>query len=489
VLVYGEINYMDNYKVFTWNPKNFENVKQMNQQMKQMGFDMVTIIDPGIKIEKGYQAYEEGVAQDHFVKYPSGKLYIGSVWPGRCHFPDFTKPATRQWWGESFKESYVHNGVRGFWNDMNEPAAWGREFPNLVEFGEGKDRATLYKVKNAYGLLMSKATYEGTRALMKGERPFVLTRAAYAGIQKYSAQWTGDNVSNDEHMLLGVRLLNSMGVSGVPFVGTDIGGFIGNPSPELFVRWLSLGVYSPLFRNHTHYGYNYREPWLFGENNTPVIRGILEQRYKLLPYLYSSFYQAHTTGMPINRMLPIAYAYDNKVYDRRFENQFLFGDNMMVAAVESNKQTADVYFPGNTKWYRLSTNEVYEGSTSQYVVAPVNDLPVFVKEGAIIPMQHVVQHTKEKGDGVLEIHVWKGRQPTTFTYYEDDGETYAYEKGSYYKRNITYDAANNEVKLGAKEGSFASKFTKVQLVLHHFDGQQQPAAINLQDEAFKISIR
>ncbi|WP_207493387.1 glycoside hydrolase family 31 protein [Aridibaculum aurantiacum] len=487
-VIVSDINYMDNYKIFTWNPNNFSNVKQMNAQMRRMGFDMVTIIDPGIKIEKGYKAYEEGVAKDLFAKYPNGRMYVGHVWPGRCHFPDFVKPETRKWWGESFKDSYVNNGVRGFWNDMNEPAAWGREFPNLIEFGEGKDKATLYKVKNAYGSLMSKATYEGTRALMNGQRPFVLTRAAYAGIQKYSAQWTGDNVSSDEHMLLGFRLLNSMGVSGVPYVGMDIGGFMGNPSPELFVRWMSLGVYSPLFRNHTHFGYNYREPWLFGENNTPIIRGILEQRYQLLPYLYSSFYQAHVTGMPINRMLPIAYTHDDKVYQGKFENQFLFGDNILVAPVESNKQVAEVYLPGNTNWYRLSNDEIFKGGAATYVQAPLTDLPVFVKEGAVIPMQSVIQHTKEKGDGVLYLHVYKGSTPTSFTYYEDDGETYDYEKGSSYRRTISYDPEQQKVLFGAKQGNFSSKFKRVKLILHGFGkaGKDETSALN--DGAFELSL-
>ncbi len=466
-VIVSDINYMDNYKVFTWSNK-FPSVKNMLGSMKQMGFDMVTIIDPGIKVEKGYKAYEEGLAQHLFAKYPGGKTYVGHVWPGRCHFPDFTKEATQKWWGNSFKEAYVDNGVRGFWNDMNEPAAWGREFPNLIEFGDGKDKKTLYTVKNAYGLLMAKATYEGTKKLMNGQRPFVLTRAAYAGIQKYSAQWTGDNVSSDEHMLLGFRLLNSMGVSGVPYVGMDIGGFIGNPSPELFVRWMSLGVYSPLFRNHTHFGYNYREPWLFGEYNTDKIRKILEQRYQLLPYLYSSFYEAHTTGLPINRMLPIQYTHDEKVYDGKFENQFLFGNNMLIAPCSSSQQVTEVYLPGINNWYKFGSDKIYAGSQSYYVPSPLEDLPVFVKAGAIIPMQSIVQNTKEKGDGILYLHVWKGTATTAFTYYEDDGETYSYETGNFYKRKIVYDAASNTLQLEKKDGSYNTKFGKLKIILHGF---------------------
>lgn len=484
----SDIPYMDNYKVFTWNPKGFPQPKAMMDQLKTLGFDMVTIIDPGIKIEKGYQAYEEGLVQQHFVKYPGGKVYTGHVWPGRCHFPDFTKTATQEWWGKSFKAGYTDIGIRGFWNDMNEPAAWGREFPNLIEFGDGVNKKTLFSVKNAYGLLMSKATALGTKKLMNGQRPFVLTRAAYAGIQKYSAQWTGDNVASDEHMMLGFRLLNSMGVSGIPYTGMDIGGFIGNPSPELFVRWMSLGVYSPLFRNHTHIGYNYREPWLFGEYNTNKIRTILEQRYRLLPYLYSSFYTAHKTGMPINRMLPINYTFDNKVYEGKFENQFLFGDNILVCPVESNKQITDVYLPGNHKWYRLSNDEAFDGAKSYSVAAPLDDLPVFIKAGAIIPMQSVIQHTKEKGNGILYLHVWKSNSNNSFVYYEDDGETYNYEKGSFYKRTISYDATKYEITFSKKEGNYSSKFDMLLLVLHSFGEVNEPLAVKLTDEAFSIPI-
>jgi len=468
----SDIPYMDNYKVFTWNPKGFPDPKGMMQQMKQWGFDMVTIIDPGIKIEKGYKSYEEGVKQGLFAKYPDGREYIGHVWPGRCHFPDFMKPATRKWWGESFKQSLVDMGVKGFWNDMNEPAGWGREFPNLIEFGEGKDKKTLFTVKNAYGLLMAKSTYEGTKSLLNGQRPFVLTRAAYAGIQKYSAQWTGDNVSSDDHMLLGFRLLNSMGVSGVPYVGMDIGGFIGNPSPELFIRWLNLAVYSPLFRNHTHIGYNYREPWLFGEFNTDKVRKILEQRYKLLPYLYSSFYQASKTGMPINRMLPIQYTYDNNVYSGKYENQFLFGDNLLVCPVASTQNMIEVYLPGKgTNWYRMSDDKMYEGGQSYIVPAPIDDVPVFVKAGGIVTMQSVLQHTKEKGDGVLTIHVWKGNSNTRFTYYEDDGTTYDYENGKSFIREIGYLPNEKEVYLGPEIGNYISRFTTVKVV-YHADGKQ-----------------
>jgi len=485
-VIVSDINYMDNYKVFTWSNK-YPDTKGMMDTMKQMGFDVVTIIDPGIKVEKGYPVYESGLAGNHFAKYPDGHTYIGHVWPGRCHFPDFTKKSSAEWWGNNFKDAYVQKGIRGFWNDMNEPAAWGREFPNLIEFGEGNNRKTLFQVKNAYGLLMAKATFLGTKANMNGQRPFVLTRASYSGIQKYSAQWTGDNLSTDDHMLLGFRLMNSMGLSGIPYVGMDIGGFMGNPSAELFIRWLSLAVYSPLFRNHTAINYNYREPWLFGEDNTHKIRKILEQRYQLMPYLYSSFYTAHTTGLPINRMLPVDYTFDENVYDEKYQNQFMHGDNIMVCPVASTKESFEVYFPKAGKWYSIE-NDKKVFNVNEPVSALVNaDINVFVKAGAIIPMQSVVQNTKEKGDGIMYLNIWTGTEPTTFTYYEDDGETYQYEKGEYYKRSIVYDPLSHSVMLKAKEGTYKSKFTKLKLVLHDVgDNRKDKESYELRDEAMII---
>lgn len=487
-VIVSDIPYMDNYKIFTWNPKGFPDPKAMMQQLKADGFDMVTIVDPGIKVEKGYSAYESGLAGNHFAKYPDGRTFIAHVWPGRCHFPDFSKASTRNWWGEQFKTSLVDIGVKGFWNDMNEPAGWGREFPNLIEFGEGKDKKTLFTVKNAYGSLMSKATYEGTRKLLNGQRPFILTRAAYAGIQKYSAQWTGDNVASDEHMLLGFRLLNSMGVSGVPYVGMDIGGFVGNPSPELFVRWMSLAAYTPLFRNHTHIGYNFREPWLFGENYTPLIRQTLENRYRLLPYLYSSFYQAHVSGLPINRMLPVYYPYDNAVYNEKYQNQFLFGDNMLVCPSTSTQTWTEIYLPGNTKWYRLSNDELYDGGKGYTVATPLNDPAVFVKEGAIIPMQSVIQNTKEKGDGVLTLHIYKGSNPTQFVYYEDDGTTYNYETGAYLLRNIQYNPAASTLTIEQEKGNYTSRFTTIKIVYHN-DGKAIERIVSWSKSAIEIALR
>ncbi|WEA03477.1 glycoside hydrolase family 31 protein [Mucilaginibacter sp. SJ] len=462
-VMYCDIDYMDDFKIFTWNKKTFPKPKQMLDKLKAMDFRLVTIVDPGIKVEEGYKEYDEGIEQDYFAKYPDGENYTGYVWPGRCHFPDFFRGEVREWWGAAFT-ALTQPGVEGFWNDMNEPAAWGQNIPWIVKFGD----KFMPEVRNAYGMQMARATYDGTRKIMGNKRPFVLTRAAYSGTQRYSAVWTGDNTGTDAHMLLGQRLVNSLGITGVSFIGVDIGGFSGNPTPELMVRWNSLGTYTPMFRNHAIQGSKMREPWEWGKDNEQIIKKDIEQRYKLLPYLYSSFYQSTQTGLPVSRTLAIEHSFDGNVFDERFQNEFMFGDAMLVAPVESTKLTEDVYLPRGS-WYRLSSDKFYEGEQIVNIQAPLTDLPVFVKAGGIIPMQSVVQSTNEKGDGILQVHVWNGREANSFIYYEDDGVSYDYEQGVYYKRTISFNPIEKSLSLSSVEGSSKSRFTHLKFVLHGFE--------------------
>ncbi|MFD0751810.1 glycoside hydrolase family 31 protein [Mucilaginibacter calamicampi] len=462
--IYCDIDYMDNFKIFTWNKQNFPDPKGMVDQLRAINFKLVTIVDPGIKIEEGYKEYDEGVAKGYFATYPNGELYTGSVWAGRSHFPDFFNEEVREWWGNAFT-ALTEPGVEGFWNDMNEPAAWGQNIPPIVKFGE----RYMPEVRNAYGMQMARATQAGTKKLLKNKRPFILTRAAYAGTQRYSAIWTGDNSASDEHMLYGQRLVNSLGLGGFSFIGVDIGGFMGNPTPELMVRWNSLGVYTPMFRNHAAQGMCMREPWEWGEENESIIRKDIEQRYKLLPYIYSGFYQSTQTGIPLSRTLAIDYTWDENVYDERFQNQSMFGEAILVAPVISTALNADVYLPQG-EWYRFSTDEYFEGGQVVNVAAPLNDLPVFIKGGAIIPMQSLVQSTSDKNDGVLYIHIWNGANANEFVYYEDDGISYNNEKGEYYKRTIRFEPENRAVTLFAVEGSYPSKYKTMKLVFHGFEG-------------------
>jgi len=470
-VIYCDIDYMDGFKIFTWNKKTFPDPKGMIDKLKLIGFRLVTIVDPGIKIEKGYKQYDEGFVNNYFATYPNGELYTTSVWPGRCHFPDFINDEVKEWWGAAFT-ALTEPGVAGFWNDMNEPAAWGQNIPWLVKFGE----YYMQEIRNVYGMEMAKATYNGTKKLLGNKRPFVLTRAAYSGTQRYSAVWTGDNAATDEHLLLGQRLVNSLGLTGMSLIGVDIGGFMGNPTPELMVRWNSLGVYTPMFRNHAAQGMAMREPWEWGEENEAIIKKDIELRYRLLPYIYSGFYQSTQTGLPLSRTLAIDYSNDENVFDTKFQNQFMFGDSMLVAPVISSELFAEVYLPKG-EWYRFGTNEKYKGNQFIIADAPLTNLPVFIKAGAIIPMQSVIQSTNDKGDGILELHIWNGTTASEFVYYEDDGVSYDYQNGGYYKRVIRFDPQGNIVTLSPVEGDFKSKYQQLKFIAHGFENADKSLTI------------
>jgi alpha-glucosidase len=480
-VMYCDIDYMEDFKIFTWNKETFAEPKQFIDKLKAMNFKLVTIVDPGIKVEEGYQQYDEGVEKGYFATYPNGENYIGEVWPGRCHFPDFFREDVREWWGAAFT-ALTEPGVEGFWNDMNEPAVWNQNMPWIVKFGD----KFMPEVRNVYGMQMARATYEGTRKLLGNQRPFVLTRAAYSGTQRYSAVWTGDNTATDEHLLLGARLVNSLGVSGMAMVGVDIGGFSGNPTPELMVRWNALGTYTPMYRNHAIQDAEYREPWQYGPENQELIKKSIEQRYRLLPYLYSSFHQTAQTGLPVCRTLAIEYTHDEAVYYEDYQNQFLFGDGLLVAPVISTELTAKVYLPCGD-WYRFGTDEKYTGGQEYVVDAPLNDLPVFAKAGAVITMQNVVQNTQDKGDGILELNVWNGTETNSIVYYEDDGNSYDNEEGIYYKRVITFNPATKSIILSPVEGNYTSKYTWLQVVLHGFDETNHSETVGNNNEQITIS--
>jgi len=461
-----DIHYMDQYKIFTWNDRDFSNPKALLNELQKLGFHVVLMCDPGIKIEDGYKAYDDGVKQSVFIKYPDGTNYSGQVWPGWCHFPDFTNPQTRAWWQAQLND-YVELGVEGYWNDMNEIATWGQMIPENIEMDFEGNNATMRRGRNLYGFQMARGTYEGTKALMKGKRPFNLTRSGFAGVQRYAAVWTGDNVAYDEHMLLGVRLVNSMGLSGIAFAGYDVGGFVGDASTKLFARWISIGAFSPFFRGHSMINSRDSEPWAYGEEVEQISRNYIKFRYQLLPYIYSLFYDASKTGMPVQRSLAIDFTHDPKIYDGQFQNQYLFGPSFLVAPVESDKNFVKVYFPAGD-WYSLYDGQHYGGNTEVILECPLNRLPVFVKGGALIPMQPVKSSTKESSDNLI-LHVYAGKEKNSFTFYEDDGTTFSYQSGAYSKRELEFNPGERKLIMGAVEGTYASTLKKVTLVLHGFN--------------------
>ena len=469
-----DIHYMDAYKLFTWDKARFPDPAGMTAKLAALGLKTTVIVDPGIKVEKGYGAYERGVKDDVFIKYPDGAYYTGEVWPGWCHFPDFTSAKGRDWWRKEVR-TYAAAGVAGLWNDMNEIATWGQQMPNNVLFDFDGAATTHKQAHNVYGLEMVRASYEGMKAAT-GKRPFMLTRAGFSGLQRYSAIWTGDNRAEEDHMLLGVRLLNSLGLSGIPFTGMDVGGFTGLPTQSLFARWMQIGAFTPYFRNHAATDTKASEPWTYGDDVLDISRNYVNLRYRLMPYLYSAFADAAASGEPVMRSLAIDYTHDPKVYDHAFQNQYMFGKAFLVAPFESTKDFGKIWFPAG-KWYDLATDGVEEGERAKIVELNAAKLPVYVKAGSVVPVQSLVQSTAEQPTGTLALHIYQGDAATSTSYYEDDGATFAYQNGAYYKRAISYDGAARRITIGAVEGSLKSKFTRLELVLHGF-GDSRSVQLN-----------
>lgn len=464
-----DIHYMDKYKIFTWDKKHFSDPKKLLTAIKEQGFHVVIMCDPGIKVEPGYEAYDDGIKEDVFIKFPDGENYQGQVWPGWCHFPDFTKPAARAWWASKFKD-YVALGVEGFWNDMNEIATWGNALPENIEFDFEGNKATMRRGRNVFGFQMARSTYEGTKNLMKGKRPFNLTRSSFSGIQRYSAVWTGDNVAYDEHMLLGVRIVNSMGLTGVAFAGYDAGGFVGEANTKLFARWISIASFSPFFRAHSMINTRDSEPWSYGEEVEGICRNYIKFRYQLLPYIYSLFYDGSQTGMPVQRSLAINYTHDARVYNGLYHNQYLFGPSILVAPVESNKELLKVFLPAGN-WFDLYSGKVLEGNQEIIVESPIHKLPVFIKAGSVLPMQHAASHTGIKQEEWI-LHIYCGNDSSDFLYYTDDGQTFDYQNGKSLKRLIHYDTQNNKVIISPEEGDYKTDFKTIRVFLHGANAEE-----------------
>jgi alpha-glucosidase len=460
-----DIHYMEAYKIFTWNRKNFPDPKALLRELDAMDFNVVVMCDPGIKEEKGYPPYDEGMRENAFLKYPDGSAYTGEVWPGWCHFPDFSRPATRAWWARQMK-AYSDLGIEGYWNDMNEIATWGQYLPENIVFDLEGRKGTTREGRNLYGFLMARSTYEGAKAHLKGKRPFNLTRAGYSGIQRYAAMWTGDNVAYDEHMMLGIRLVNSLGISGVAFAGYDVGGFVGDADTRLFARWITLGAFSPFFRVHTMINSRDSEPWSYGEEVEEISRNYIRLRYMLLPYLYSAFHEAAQDGTPVQRSLALDYSFTDKVYESAYQHQYFFGPAILVAPVESHQRFAKVYFPEGV-WYSIHGSGRYEGESEAIVESPMHKLPVFIRAGAVIPMQPPVQSTREKVEELI-LHVYFGEEPYFFDFYEDDGSTFDYQEGYYLRRRISHHPGRRSLTLEKAEGNYTSSFRQMTFVFHGF---------------------
>ena len=491
-----DIHYMDGYRIFTWDKTRFPDPPKLLSDLRQEGFRVVPIIDPGVKVDPNYWVYQEGVKENAFVKMPDGKPFVGPVWPGECNFPDFTQPRVRDWWGSLYK-GLLADGVAGIWNDMDEPSVFGvlsKTMPPDAIFWDQGLNSPHTKIHNVYGMLMSEGTHDGLVKLRPNERPLVITRATYAGGQRYSAVWTGDNSATWDHLRISVQELMNMGLSGLTLAGADIGGFALSPSPELNTRWLEAGVFYPYCRTHSEYGSRSKEPWSFGNRLTDINRESIELRYRLLPYLYNAFEEAAETGIPVMRALLLDYPDDERAIGQ--DGEFLFGDDLLVAPVlKDGEITWDVYLPRG-EWYDFWTDQLAEGPKHITVNAPLDRIPIFVRAGAIVPMQQVVQYTSQAPIDPLtfEIYPRAGNSPqpqeaSSRPYYEDDGISFDYQRGISLRENVTLRQQDHgfRIEVTAREGSYTPPARALVFKLHAVRAQPNSVEVDGKPVEFEKS--
>jgi alpha-glucosidase len=508
--IYLDIDYQDHNRPFTVDPVNFPDFPGLIRRLTAQHLHTVLITDlhiadyPG----HGYAPYDSGEAGDHFVK-ENGKDYVGTVWPGPSVFPDFTQVQSRKWWGTLYR-GFVQEGVAGFWNDMNEPAVFtypSKTMPDDVvhridEPGFAKRTAMHPEIHNIYGMENSRGTWDGLLALKPNERPFVLTRASYAGGQRYAATWTGDNSSTWNHLRQTTPQLLNLGLSGFSMSGADVGGFAGSPSPELLTRWLMLAAFQPIDRDHAAKGTRDHEPWVDGPEQEAIRRRYIEERYRLMPYLYTTAEETSRDGMPILRPLFFEFPHataDNHPLDGDAPGEFMFGPRILVAASPSPEEVApyEVHLPPGV-WYDYWTGavldrrapivardlEIRDGLPRQArALTPVMvkpgpaDLPVYVRAGSIVPMAPLVQSTDEKPSGPLTLRVFPGDE-CQGDLYQDDGISYDFRQGQFLRLHLTCKVAADgsvTVEIPEREGSFKPWWSAFRIEVVGFTGTQATA--------------
>ncbi len=417
-VIWMDIHYMDSYKIFTFHPKEFSDPKGLNDYLHERNFKTVYMIDPGVKVEEGYFVDDQGTAGDYWVKDSEGKPYVGNVWPGPCHFPDFTREEVRTWWATLYKD-YMATGIDGVWNDMNEPSVFGGP-GGTMPVDNRHEMGSHLRFHNIFGLNMVRASRQGLLLANPNKRPFILSRSNFLGGHRYAATWTGDNLSSIDQMKLSVPMSLTLGLSGQPFNGPDIGGFCENVNAELLAQWTAMGVYFPFVRNHTIDGSVDQEPWAFGEEVLNSCRTAIERRYMLMPYVYTAFREASINGMPVMRPLFMA---DPKDRALRSEDQaFLLGGDLMITP----RWAENVAQPHNGSWQivNLSSMSSFHDDLHQ---AELRQRP-----GSIIPMAQLAQSTAELRTDSLTLLVCLDTDGKACgLVYEDEGDGFSYRDGNY----------------------------------------------------------
>lgn len=476
-VLYLDIDYMDGYRVFTWDRSKFPQPEQMLDNLHSQGFKVVVILDPGIKIDPAYSAYRSGMARDVFLKYPNGKPVAGPVWAGMSHFPDFTKPDARAWWAEQC-EPLLKMGIDGVWNDMCEPAVFGTKasgtIPDQVAHDIDGRGGTHLDSHNVYGMLMGRSSLESQQRYRPDKRPVNMIRAGYAGAQRYAATWTGDNTSDWDHLRMSISMTLNSGLAGAPMTGPDIGGFHGEADGEMLTRWLQAACFLPYYRVHTAAGTPDQEPWSYGQPYEVINRSTIALRYRFLPYLYSAVALCHEYGWPIVR--PIFSAEPDNPALRDVDDSYLLGDALLVAPVlEPGAVTRRVYLPVG-QWYDYWTNELLEGGQEIDVVAPLERLPLFVRAGAILPQWPEMQWVGEKPVETLTLRAYPGDHETVL--YEDEGEGLGYQAGAYRWVYLTSQWQDDTLVLKRRvAGSYTPEYKSIRIEVVGLD--DEPASVRL----------
>jgi alpha-glucosidase len=487
-VIYMDIDYQDRNRPFTTNSQSFPDIPGLAKDLRGMGFRLIAITDMHIAAAagQGYKPYDSGMTGDHFIKGPSGSLYVGEVWPGPSVFPDFTRSETRDWWGTLY-QGFLSDGIAGFWNDMNEPAVFktaSKTMPldnlhRIAEPGFAPRTATHAEIHNIYGMENSRATYDGLRRLAPDERAYVLTRASFAGGQRYAATWTGDNTSSWNHLKLSVSMLLNLGLSGFAYSGTDVGGFIGAPSADLMTRWIEIAAFTPYFRAHSAKDTPRKEPWVDGPRHTDIRRKFIDERYRLLPYLYALADENSRSGAPLMR--PVFYQFPQMLESPCDQSTtFLLGEALLVTPSPDLESPApyQACLPQGV-WYdywsgekKVSSPAADNGSAQRLNITPnIASLPVFIRAGSIIPRQPLVQSTAETPAGPLTLDVYPGEN-CHGTLYLDDGHSMAFKHDGYLRQRIRCTRRLDEldVQFEAREGQFKPWWHQLAVRIHDWRG-------------------
>jgi alpha-glucosidase len=511
-VIHLDIDYMQGYRVFTFDRARFPNPKALSEKLGRQGVKLVAIVDPGVKYQPAaknappskstqpelesqnqrYYVFDQGIEKNYFQHRKNGELFIPRVWPGDSVFVDYTLPEAGRWWGDLHR-AYTDNGVAGIWNDMNEPSDFvdqtGKNQSDVVSYDEGEN-STHAKNRNVFALLEARATYEGLARLKPDRRPFVITRAAYAGIQRYSTMWTGDTNSTWEALALNVPMFTTLGLSGEPFVGSDVGGFIGRGNGELLVRAYQISFLAPFCRNHKVIdGYD-QEPWRFGKYYEDIIRRYLKLRYQLLPFLYTTLEEAHRTGVPLFRPLVLNYPNDSNTYN--LDDEFMIGDDLLVAPIVKPDLTSRLVYLPNGLWYDYWTNKKYEGGNMISVSAPLDSVPMFVRGGAILPMGPEMNYVGEKPFDPITFAIYPDdRGSASTTLYEDDGLSPSYKDGAYRRTGLNVSRSVKGFVLGitAPSGQFNPGTRKFGFVIKSAGAHPKTLMITDDGKARTVEIK